>query len=89
MVVVVALQFSQVSGTAAKHAWARLIKQVYEVDPLVCPRCAGAMRIIAFLEQPDVIAKILTHLGLWPAPAHSPPAGYPLPDSLQRVALAA
>jgi len=82
-------EFTQVSGTAAKHAWARLIKQVYEVDPLVCPRCAGAMRIIAFLEQPDVIAKILTHLGLWPAPAHSPPAGYPLPDSLQRVALAA
>jgi hypothetical protein len=40
---------------------------VYEVDPLVCPRCAGAMRIIAFLEQPEVIAKILTHVGLWPA----------------------
>jgi O-antigen ligase len=36
-----------------------------------------------------LIAKILTHLGLWPARVHSPPAGYPLPDSLQRVALAA
>ena len=47
------------------------------------------MRIIAFLEQPDVIAKILTHLGLWPARVQSPPAGSPLPDSLQRVALAA
>jgi hypothetical protein len=32
-----------------------LIKQVYEVDPLVCPRCAGTMRIIAFIEQPAVI----------------------------------
>ena len=32
------------------------------------------MRIIAFIEQPEVIEKILTHHGLWPAPAHSPPA---------------
>ena len=39
--------FSEVSNFAAKRAWARLIKQVYEVDPLVCPRCAGVMRIIA------------------------------------------
>lgn len=37
---------------------------MYEVDPLVFPRCAGTMRIIAFIEQPEVIAKILTHLGL-------------------------
>ena len=48
-------------------------------------------------EQPTVIEKILRHLALcsalsWskgPAPAHRPPAGYPLPYSLQRVALAA
>ena len=74
------------SFSAAKRAWARLIKQVYEVDPLVCPRCSGPMRIIAFIEQRAVIEKILTHLGLWPASAHSPPvAGCPLPSSGQRV----
>jgi len=44
-----------ISASAAKRAWARLIKQVYEVDPLVCPRCTGAMRIIAFIEQPEVV----------------------------------
>jgi hypothetical protein len=65
--------FSEATPSAAKRAWARLIKQVYEVDPLVCPRCAGPMRIIAFIEQPAVIEKILRHLALWPAPAHSPP----------------
>jgi len=82
-------EFDDVSGTAAKRAWARLIKQVYEVDPLVCPRCGSAMRIIAFIETPDVIEKILAHLGLWPAPAHSPPvAGHPLPSTLQRVVAA-
>ena len=45
----------EVSASAAKRAWARLIKQVYEVDPLVCPRCAGPMRLIAFIEQREVI----------------------------------
>jgi hypothetical protein len=82
---------------AAKVPWVPLITRVYDVDPLVCSRCAGSMRIIAFMEQPAVIEKILRHLALrsalsWskgPAPAHSPPAGYPLPNSLQWVALAA
>ena len=55
------------------------------MDPLVCPRCAGTMRILAFIEQPEVIAKILMHLGLWLAHVHSPPQGYPLPYPLQRV----
>ena len=37
--------------------------------------------------QREVIEQILTHLGLWPAPVHSPPvAGYPLPSAPQRVA---
>jgi len=72
-----------VSAGAAKREWVRPIKQVYEVDPLVCPRCSGAMQIIAFIEpacadtadrQPEVVQKILNHLGLWPARVHSAPA---------------
>jgi hypothetical protein len=80
-------EFTEVSASAAKRAWARLIKQVYEADPLMCPRCTGPMRIIAFIEQPEVIEKILTHLGLWPAQSTARQPGYPLPYSLQRVAL--
>ena len=68
---------SGVAPSEANRAWARLIKQVYEVDPLICPRCGGAMRILAFIEQREVIAKILMHLGLWPTHIHSPPAGVP------------
>jgi hypothetical protein len=34
------------------------------------------------------VSLILTHLGLWSGHAHSPPAGYPLPFSLQRVVAA-
>jgi hypothetical protein len=82
-------EFSEVPDFAAKRAWSRLIKQVYEVDPLVWPRCAGPMRIIAFIEQAEGIEKILTHPGLWSLQAHSPPVpGHPLPFSLQRVVAA-
>ena len=49
-------EFSEIPASAATRAWARLIKQVSEVDPLVCPHCGGAMRILAFIEQPEVIA---------------------------------
>ena len=45
--------------------WARLIQKIYEVDPLLCPKCSSEMRVIAFIEDPDVIKKILNHLGLW------------------------
>lgn len=34
--------------TTAKAAWARLIRKVDEADSLVCPKCGGAMRVIAF-----------------------------------------
>ena len=26
---------------ALRKSWARLIRKVYEVDPLVCPKCKG------------------------------------------------
>ena len=39
-----------------------LIRLVYEVDPLTCPRCGGEMRVIALIQEPAVIDKILRHL---------------------------
>ena len=53
--------------------WARLIQKIYEVDPLVCPKCQGAMRIISFIEDGLVIRAILEHLGLWLARSRPPP----------------
>jgi len=54
-------------GRDARKRWAALIKQVYEVDPLLCPKCGARMKIISFIErhQRDVIEKILQHCGLW------------------------
>ena len=44
-----------------------MIKQVYEADPLLCPKCGGQKKIISFIErrQHEVIEKILRHCGLW------------------------
>ena len=63
-----------------RRNWARLIKKVYEVDPLICPRCAGPMEIISLIEDPNVIKTILVHLRLWETPPRSPPAGVSVPD---------
>jgi hypothetical protein len=51
-----------------RRSWVRLIRQVYDVDPLVCARCGGRMKIIAVIERPAVIRKILGHLGLSSVP---------------------
>jgi hypothetical protein len=40
------------------RSWGRLIRGVYELDPLLCPRCGGTMRVIAVIEQPAVIRQI-------------------------------
>ena len=49
---------------SCSKSWARLIKKIYEVDPLTCPNCGGSMRIIAFIEDYKVIKKILDWLGI-------------------------
>jgi hypothetical protein len=69
----------ELSNRASRRNWARLIQKIYAVDPLVCPKCSGNMKVIAFTEKPDVIKKILKHLDLRhvkrkPRPlAHAPP----------------
>ena len=47
---------------ALRRRWAHLIRRVFEVDPLVCPQCAGPLRAVAFITEPRVIRRILDHL---------------------------
>ena len=42
--------------------WARRLKRVFGIEIERCVRCAGRLRIIASIEEPEVIAKILAHL---------------------------
>ncbi len=48
---------------AAARCWALLLVRIYECLPLLCPSCGQPMRIIAFLEDPPVVEKILLHIG--------------------------
>jgi len=47
---------------AARYRWAELLRRIYEVDPLACPRCAAPLRIVAVLTDPAVITRILAHM---------------------------
>jgi len=49
-------------------------QQVYEVDPLECPNCGTTMRIIALIEDADVVEHILKHLKFWDPPDTRSPA---------------
>ena len=50
------------SARALRRSWARLIKRIYEVDPLMCPSCGSEMKVIAFITEHDVVDAILRHL---------------------------
>ena len=49
----------------ASVTWRELIKRVWEVDPLLYPRCGTEMVKLAAIRDPVVIIKILQHLHLW------------------------
>ena len=56
--------------------WRDLILRVWHVDPLRCPVCQNPMRVIAIIDDPRVVEKILRHLGAWhDPPARPPPQG--------------
>jgi Putative transposase len=66
-----------------KHAamtWAQRLKRVFGIEIERCEQCGGAVKIIASIEDPQVIGRILGHLGLHGSDAHNrqlPPARAP------------
>ena len=65
-------------STRSRASWARLIRRIYEVDPLLCPRCRGPLDLISVLVDPKVVDAILRHLERSDQPtsvhARDPPA---------------
>ncbi len=63
-----------------RSAWARVLKKVFEVDPLLCPRCKTQLLLllVAWITDPAVIDRILAYrrqAGLEsPFDARGPPA---------------
>ena len=52
----------EIEINARKRAWARLLAKAYELDPLVCPKCGAEMKVLAVIESPEEIERILRHL---------------------------
>jgi len=53
--------------------WAAMIRKVYEVDPMVCPKCGSRMKVVAFLAEVAVVDRIIDHLKLTFVAAKPPP----------------
>jgi hypothetical protein len=52
--------------------------RTFEIDVLACPGCGGRLRFLATIEDPAVVKKILSHLGIAhecqsPSPVRPPP----------------
>ena len=41
--------------------WAQRLKRVFNIDIETCSECGGAVKVIACIEDPVVIKKILDH----------------------------
>jgi hypothetical protein len=55
---------SAAAGRRDNPTWAALRQRSFGFAVLKCPRCAGRLRLTALIHQPDVIRRILTHLGV-------------------------
>ena len=57
--------------------WATLMKRSFGLDVLTCPRGSRKLRVLATITQPDVVRKILQHLGVRSSPLPRAPARDP------------
>jgi hypothetical protein len=61
--------------------WAARLRRVFAIEIATCRRCGGKLRIIASIDEPEVIERILGHLGaddtgVKPShPSRAPPPG--------------
>lgn len=74
------IESTQLEPKKKNIPWARLLARVFNIDVETCTKCGGNMKIIAAIEDPKVIRKILNHKGLpsKPPPLHparGPPRG--------------
>jgi len=56
---------AEVKTPAECHAamtWAQRLKRVFNIDIETCGRCGGSLKVIACIEDQDIIDRILTHL---------------------------
>ena len=65
---------TQAGRAKGRMRWAQLLKRVFDIDIEQCPHCGGQLKLIAAIEEPAVIQRILTHPGLAAQPPPRAPA---------------
>ena len=63
--------------------WAQLMQRSFGFDVLECPRCGDRLELVALIEDPTVIRRILSHLGL-PTEVPAARAARPPPLPIRR-----
>ena len=65
----------------APMSWMQRLKRVFAIDIETCPECGGRLRVIACVEDPPLIAKILGHVqrreALFDGTPRAPPGSLP------------
>jgi hypothetical protein len=69
---------------SSRLSWAKLIRRVYKVDPLLCPFCGAQMKIVAYIVDLATAKAIRESLEL-PAQELEPLAHAP-PETLELIA---
>ena len=67
--------------------WAALMQRTFGFDVLACDRCGGRLRFLALIQDPVVIGRILSHLGLpTDVPRPRPSRARPIPKGFGSLA---
>ena len=75
------VESSMVCFCAPENFQAGLIQKIFEIDPSECTRCGAIMRIIALIDDSEVIERILKHLDV----SDSPPGTIIGTRQIQRI----
>lgn len=65
------------SANERYYSWAELMRRVFAIDVLECPRCQGPIKTLVQIHPPDTTRKPLQCLGL---PARPPPIAMARPN---------
>ena len=53
---------------AFRRSWSQLLKKVWNVDAMRCPRCTSRMKVVSAITDVSIAKRILRHLGLFDEP---------------------
>lgn len=55
-------------------SWTEMSRKGYKIDPMVCPKCGGKMKVAAFITDYLAVNQITDHLKLIFVARKSPPS---------------